>query len=98
VETTCEGDGLVDEEERGGGDAGGGLDLGDDGADAVAERGGLVELRAEGLELRVHHRRRLRAASGAGGAYRVGRDGAEAAQGGRGCRRWAGEGGAWKVR
>jgi hypothetical protein len=68
----------VDKEERGGGDAGGGLDLGDNGADAVAEGGGLVELRAEGLELDVHDGRRQGVGSG-GGVWRGG--GAEAPRG-----------------
>jgi hypothetical protein len=84
---TFEGDGLVDEEQRGVGDAGGGLDLGDDGADAVAEGGRLVELRAEGLELRVHDGRgqpRRGLGVGGGGGGGVGRGGgAEAAQRGQ---------------
>jgi hypothetical protein len=64
----------VDEEESGGGDAGGGLDLGDDGADAVAEGGRVVELRAEELELRVHDgRRQPRRGLGIGGGGGVGR-------------------------
>jgi hypothetical protein len=75
---TCEGDGLVDEEEGSGGDAGGGLDLGNDGADAVAEGVGPVELRTEGHELGVHDGRR----QGIGGSGGVGRSGgAEASQG-----------------
>lgn len=79
---TCEGHGLVDEEERGGGDAGGGLDLGDDGADAVAEGGRLVELRAEELELCVHDGRgQPRRGLGIGGGGGVGRrSGADAAE------------------
>jgi hypothetical protein len=75
---TCEGDVLVDKEERGDGDAGGGLDFGDNGADAVAEGGGLVELCSEGLELCVHDGRRQGVGNG-GGVWRGG--GAEAAQG-----------------
>jgi len=75
----------VDEEERGGGDAGRRFDLGDDGADTVAEGGGLVKLRAEGLELRVHDEggqpRRGLGVGGGGGAGRSG--GAEAAQRGQ---------------
>jgi hypothetical protein len=54
---TCEEDRLVDEEGRGG-EAGGGLDLGNDGADAVTEGGGPIELRTEGHELGVHDGRR----------------------------------------
>jgi hypothetical protein len=80
---TCEGDVLVDKEERGDGDAGGGLDFGDNGADAVAEGGGLVELCSEGLELCVHDGRRQGVGNG-GGVWRGG--GAEAAQGGGGGR------------
>ena len=75
----------MDEEERGGGDAGRRFDLGDDGADTVAEGGGLVKLRAEGLELRVHDEggqpRRGLGVGGGGGARRSG--GAEAAQRGQ---------------
>ena len=64
----------MDEEERGGGDAGGGLDLGDDGTDAVTEGGRLVELRAEELELRVHDGRgQPRRGMGIGGGGGVGR-------------------------
>jgi hypothetical protein len=40
-------DGLVDEEECIGGDTGGGLDLGNDGAYVVLKGGGPIELRAE---------------------------------------------------
>ena len=68
----------MDEEERGRGDAGRRLDLGDDGADAVAEGGGLVKLRAEGLELRVHdgtgQPRRGLGVGGGGGARRSGEE------------------------
>ena len=75
----------MDEEERGGGDAGRRFDLGDDGADTVAEGGGLVKLRAEGLELRVHDGRGQPrwglGVGGGGGARRSG--GAEAAGVGR---------------
>jgi hypothetical protein len=48
---TCVKDGLVDEEERIGGDIGGGLDLGNDGAYVVLKGGGPIELRAEGHEM-----------------------------------------------
>lgn len=71
---------MVDEEKRGGSNAGGGLNLGDDGADAVAEGGRVVELRAEELELRVHDGRPRRVL-GIGGGRGVGRrEGADAAQ------------------
>ena len=78
----------MDEEERGGGDAGRRFDLGDDGADTVAEGGGLVKLRAEGLELRVHDGRgQPRWGLGVGGGGGARRSGEEEQGHGGGARR-----------